>query len=116
MIVKASSKRATRWSYGKPYARYSVSFQPAPSPSTRRPPLISSTVAAFLAIIAGLWKLVEATSGPIVTRLVAVEQVIAGPDRVETHVLRGSSDVGDLAPPDRSFDLGQLNTDSDRTG
>ena len=32
MIVKASSKRSTRWSNGKPNARNSVSFQPAPRP------------------------------------------------------------------------------------
>ncbi len=37
----------------------------------RRPPLISSIVAAFLASMAGLWKLVDATSGPISTRSVA---------------------------------------------
>ena len=42
MIVNASSKRATRWSNGKPKARYSVSFQPAPRPRMKRPPLISS--------------------------------------------------------------------------
>ena len=48
MIVNASSKRATRWSYGNPNARNSVSFQPAPRPSTSRPPAISSTVAGVL--------------------------------------------------------------------
>ena len=64
MIVKASSKRETRWWNGKPKARYSVSFQPAPSPRISRPALMSSIVAAFLAIIAGAWKLVAATRGP----------------------------------------------------
>ena len=54
MIVNASSKRLTRRSNGKPNARYSVSFQPAPNPRVRRPPLISSIVAAFLASMAGL--------------------------------------------------------------
>ncbi len=70
MIVKASAKRLIRRSKGKPKAENSVSFQPAPSPRTRRPPLISSTVPAILASIAGAWKAVAATSGPRVIRLV----------------------------------------------
>ena len=49
---------------GNPKARNSVSFQPAPTPNTNRPPAISSTVAACLASSAGLWKFVQATSGP----------------------------------------------------
>src|SRR6266566_4300257 len=65
MMVKASAKRATRRSKGKPKARYSVSFHPAPNPRIRRPPLISSTVPATLASMAGLWKLVQATSRAI---------------------------------------------------
>ncbi len=68
MIVNASSNRSIRWSNGKPNARNSVSFQPAPRPRTKRPPLISSIVAACLASRAGLWKLVHATSGPNSTR------------------------------------------------
>ncbi len=68
MIVNASSNRSTRWSYGKPKARNSVSFQPAPRPRMNRPPLISSIVAACLASSAGLWKFVQATSGPNSTR------------------------------------------------
>ena len=71
MIVNASSNRLIRWSNGNPNAAYSVSFQPAPRPRMSRPPLISSTVAAFLASIAGAWKLVDATSGPSSTRVVA---------------------------------------------
>ena len=71
MIVNASSKRPIRWSNGKPKARNSVSFQPAPRPRMKRPPLISSIVAAILASIAGLWKLVQATSGPSSIRSVA---------------------------------------------
>ena len=35
-----------------------------------RPPEIASTVAACFASIAGAWKLVDATSGPISTRSV----------------------------------------------
>ena len=70
MIVNASSNRETRWSNGKPNARYSVSCQPAPRPRISRPPLISSIVAAFFAIIAGAWKDVAATSGPSSTRVV----------------------------------------------
>ena len=70
MIVNASSNRDTRLSYENPNARYSVSFQPAPNPRIRRPPEISSIVAAFFAIIAGAWNDVAATSGPISTRSV----------------------------------------------
>ena len=70
MMVNASSNRLTRWSNGKPYAWYSSSFQPAPRPRIRRPPLISSSVAACLARRPGLRKLVAATSGPISTRSV----------------------------------------------
>ena len=54
-ISNDSSKRDTRWSYGSPKARYSVSFQPAPRPSTNLPPLTSSTVAAIFAISPGGW-------------------------------------------------------------
>ena len=86
-MVNASSKRLTRWSYGKPKAEYSVSFQPAPRPSTRRPPLISSRVAAFLASMAGLWKLVQATSGPIATRSVTAAMAVR-----EVHASHGPRD------------------------
>ena len=68
MIVNASAKRLIRRSNGKPKAANSTSFQPAPRPRTSRPPLISSTVAAIFASIAGAWKAVAATSGPIVIR------------------------------------------------
>ncbi len=68
MIVKASAKRLIRRSKGKPKAANSVSFQPAPRPRTSRPPLISSTVAACFASIAGAWNAVAATSGPSVIR------------------------------------------------
>jgi hypothetical protein len=70
MIVNASSNRAIRSSKGNPKARNSTSFQPAPRPSTNRPPEISSIVAACFARRAGLWKPVQATSGPMVTLLV----------------------------------------------
>ena len=53
MIVNASSNRATRWSYGIPNAANSGSFQPQPSPSTNRPPLISSIAAVMRAIRPG---------------------------------------------------------------
>ena len=49
----------------------SVSFQPAPSPSTSRPPETSSTVAACFASMNGAWNAVAATSGPSATRSVA---------------------------------------------
>ena len=136
MIVNASSKRSMRWSNGKPKARNSVSFQPAPRPSTNRPPLISSIVAACLASSAGLWKFVHATSGPNSTRDVtaaiaaiivqashgprrsaarpAVQQVLAEPDRVEAVVLDGADQVEHLRPADLALDLGELDADLDR--
>ena len=133
MIVKASSNRDTRWSKGKPKAVYSRSFQPAPRPSTSRPPEIASTVAAILASIAGAWKLVDATKGPSSTRdgdrgeggergphlpraaghptRKVVEQVVAEPDRVETDVLGRTGHGEQLGPLDAPLDLGELDAD-----
>ena len=71
MIVNASSNREIRLSNGIPNARNSVSFQPAPRPKMKRPPLISSIVSARFASTAGLWNAVHATSGPSSIRLVA---------------------------------------------
>ena len=48
MIVRASSKRLTRLSWANPKASNSTLFQPAPSPRIKRPPEISSTVAASI--------------------------------------------------------------------
>ena len=84
MIVNASSKRETRWSYGKPNAVYSRWFQPAPRPRISRPPEIASTVAACLASIAGAWKLVDATSGPSSTRSVTAASAAS-----EVHTSHG---------------------------
>ena len=136
MIVNASSKRSIRWSNGKPKARNSVSFQPAPRPRTKRPPLISSIVAACLASSAGLWKLVQATSGPSSIRevdaamaassvqashgprarpvLPAIEEVLADPDRVEAEVLDGPGHVEQLRPAHLALDLGELDADLER--
>ena len=136
MIVNASSKRSIRWSYGKPKARNSVSFQPAPRPRTNRPPLISSIVAACLASRAGLWKLVQATSGPSSILVVAaamadeqrpglprparrpvrpaIEQVLADPDRIEPEILDRADHVEELGPAHLALDLGQLDADPER--
>jgi hypothetical protein len=70
MIVHASSNRSTRRSNGMPNASNSVRFQPAPRPSTNRPPLTSSTVDAIFAIRPGGWNPAHATSGPRTTRSV----------------------------------------------
>ncbi len=135
MIVKASANRSIRWSNGMPNARNSVSFQPAPRPRTKRPPLISSRVSACFARTAGLWNAVQATSGPSRIRVVAaasparrvqasqgprvvavgetVEEVIAQPDRVEAELLRLAGHRDDLAPADLAFDLRQLDADPD---
>src|SRR2546425_7372922 len=67
-ISKASSKREASLSEGTPNARNSGSFQPAPRPSTSRPPLTSSTDTAIRARIPGAWNAVAATSGPSRTR------------------------------------------------
>jgi hypothetical protein len=82
MIVNPSN-RATR-SNGNPNARYSVSFQPTPRPRMSRPRLISSTVAAIFASIAGLWKLVHATSGPR-----AIRDVAAATAESDVHASHG---------------------------
>ena len=93
MIVKDSSKRATRRSNGNPKARYSRSFHPAPSPRISRPPEIASTVAACLANIAGAWNPVEATNGPSSTRSVTAAR--AASDVHTSH--------GPRAPVGRSY-------------
>ena len=82
--MNASSNREMRWSNGTPRAANSTSFQPAPMPSTSRPPEISSTAAASFASMNGSWNAVDATSGPIVTRSVAS----ASPARV-VHASHG---------------------------
>ncbi len=96
----------------------------------RRPPLISSIVAACLASRAGLWKLVQATSGPSSTRdggggdrrqhrpglpraarrsiRPAIEEMLAEPDRVEAEVLDRPDHVQQLGPAHLALDLGQL--------
>ncbi len=88
--------------------------------------------------MAGLWKLVDATSGPISTRsvtgcqggedgphlpwtarwlaIVAVEQVVAGPDRVEPDALRQERHLAQLRPAHLALDLGKLDADLDRGG
>lgn len=70
MTCSASSNRSTRRSFGKPNASYSGSCHPAPRPRISRPPLISSAVAAILAMREGLRKLEQSTSVPISTRSV----------------------------------------------
>ena len=134
MIVKASAKRLIRRSKGKPKAANSISFQPAPRPRTRRPPLISSTVAAILASIAGAWNAVAATSGPSVIRRrrrgeagqhrprlpgaagavvagAAVEEVVAVPERVEAELLGPERHRAQIGPAGLPLHLGQLDTD-----
>ena len=60
-----------------PNASNSRRFQPDPSPSTKRPPLISSIVDAILASTAGGWKPAHATSGPSRTVLVAAASALS---------------------------------------
>ena len=96
----------------------------------KRPPLTSSIVAAIFAISPGGWKPAQATSGPSRTRSVAaasapssvhashgarsgvaVEQVVADPDRVEAARLRRPRHREVLRPADLALDLGELDAD-----
>ena len=137
MISKLSRKRDARWSNGSPKARNSGSFQPEPTPSTKRPPLTSSIAAAMRAISPGGWNARQATSGPISTRsvsaaiaassvqashgprsgssVVAIEQVVAEPDRVEPDLLRGQRHRAVLGPAHVALDLGQLHSNAQRS-
>ena len=130
--------RLARWSNGSPKARNSGSFQPEPTPSTKRPPLISSIAAAMRATRPGGWNARHATSGPSATRsvsrgerghapssiprpalrppVVAVEQVIADPDRVEPDLLGGARHREVLGPAHDALDLGQLHSDAQGAG
>ncbi len=67
----ASSKRLARWSKGNPKRSYSGRCHPAPRPSRKRPPLISSMDSAILAMMPGVRNPTQATSAPIWMRLVA---------------------------------------------
>jgi len=75
-MVSASSKRLTRRSKGRPNIEKSRSFQPVPSPSTKRPPLISSIASACLAVTPGLRKSEQLTKAPSVTRLVTAASAV----------------------------------------
>ena len=134
--VNASSKRADAVvERGAEGARTPSSFQPAPSPRTRRPPEISSTVAACFASMNGAWNAVAATSGPSATRSVAsarparVVHASQGPrvspdayrysrwspTQIESKpaVLGDPRDRAQLRPADLALDLGELDADAD---
>ena len=87
--------------------------------------------------MAGAWKLVAATSGPISTFLVAsarparlvqtshgptlpvwspIQEVVTDPDRVEAHALRGLGHVAQLRPANGPLDFGQLDSDFEWSG
>ena len=117
----------------EPNARNSGSFQPAPRPSTKRPPLTSSIVAAIFAIRPGGWKprmpragradplggggqrpqqrprLPGPALGPA---LIAVEEMVADPDRVEAALLGRPGHRPVLGPAHVAFGLGELDSDS----
>ena len=77
MISNDSTNREARCSNGTPKALNSISFHPAPSPSTSRPPLISCTAAAFLASSPAGQKPQHATSGPSCTRSVTAARALS---------------------------------------
>ncbi len=85
MIANASSNRLTRLSNGMPNASNSRRFQPDPSPSTKRPWLISSIVEAIFASTAGGWNPAQATNGPIRTRSVAAATAL-----ISVHTSHGA--------------------------
>ena len=69
MIWSASSKRAKMRSSGSPKARAWPGHScPAPRPKTKRPPLISSSVSAVLAMMPGLRCSADSTHVPTLTR------------------------------------------------
>ena len=70
---------------GMPYARYSCSNQPAPSPRSSRPSLITSRVAAILASTAGERYEWQSTLVPSRTRRVSRARA----DSVVQHSSRG---------------------------
>ena len=124
-IWNASMDRAALPSNGRPNASNSARFHPAPRPRVSRPPLISSTVAAILARTGG-WRNARAGNERVrvsirwsrsrsrrererfqrssFRALVAVEQVIANPDRVEPRLFRRPGHGEVLA--DRDLPLG----------
>ena len=133
MIVNASSNLETRWSNGSPKARNSTSFQPQPRPSTSLPPESSCVAAAIRASTPGGWNAVHATSGPSSMRSVipasqasvvqashgprsgvAVQQMVADPERVEPHLLRCPRHRRDLVAARYVLHLGQLDPDLHR--
>ena len=56
--------RSRRLGKGRPNASCSPTFQPAPTPRMKRPPLSSSSCAAIRASSEGWRNVIEATSGP----------------------------------------------------
>jgi len=46
--------------------------------------------------------------------IVAIKEMIAKPDRVETHLLAPPRHRSDFRPPDLALDLGQLEADLER--
>jgi hypothetical protein len=77
MIRSPSSNRSNRPSNGKPNARNSGSFQPAPRPRITRPPDTSSSVSAILARSAGFLKGAAVTYVPRRTRDVVAASALS---------------------------------------
>lgn len=66
----ASSVKAPRSANGLPIASISCSIAPTPTPRINRPPLRTSSVAAVLASLMGLWYGSTSTEVPRRTRVV----------------------------------------------
>ncbi len=93
MTASCSSRRSKRsfvGGNGIPYAECSLSYQPAPMPSSTRPPLISSMPATAIASGPGARKVAEVTSVPSLILLVStarpasVTQASDGPGSPDT--------------------------------
>jgi hypothetical protein len=117
---RASSNRSKMWSSGSPNAWACPGHAcPAPSPKMKRPPLISSSVSAVLAMIPGLRWSADITQVPTLARNViaatapametpsqapitggprGAQELVRGPERVEPDLLASTRDVADLRP------------------
>ena len=132
-ISNASSKRETRWSNGRPNARNSSSFHPAPTAIRSRPRTQfvdrgrrAREQARFAKGGAGDQRPELDALGdrrqpreqrPAVPRralgpdVAAVEQVVADPDRVEAGLLRRAGELGVFRPAHLALHFGQLDAD-----
>ena len=130
MIWSASSKRPKMWSSGSPKARaWPGHSWPAPRPKTKRPPLISSSVSAVLAMIPALRWRADRTHVPTFVREVTAatapaietpsqtpcgaasfgspQELVGRPDRVEADLFGPQRHLPGCRPSGRSAGPGR---------